>query len=210
MPLNLVGDYGGGAMFLAVGVLAALLSAQRTGAGQVVDVAMTDGTALLMSLFQALAQAGQWSAQRGTNLLDGGRPYYRCYACADGKYVAVGALEPQFYAALLRITGIAAKAEAQNDAALWPALTAQLEAVFKTRTRDEWAALFLPEDACVSPVLSIAEAPNHPHNQARGSFFTQNGITQAAPAPRFKTSGETPPKSPPPTLDLTAALANWR
>ncbi len=210
VPLNLVGDYGGGAMFLATGVLAALLEAQRSGQGQVVDVAMTDGTALLMSLFQALSQAGHWSEERHANLLDGGRPFYRCYECADGKHVAVGALEPQFYANLLRITGIAAKPEDQNDASLWPQLSAQLEAVFKSKTRDEWAALFDPEDACVSPVLSMHEAPAHAHNQARGTFVVQEHVTQAVPAPRFSRSGETLPGAAPVTLDLATALAQWR
>jgi alpha-methylacyl-CoA racemase len=208
VPLNLVGDYGGGAMFLAVGVLAALLESQRSGVGQVVDVAMTDGTALLMSLFQALSQSGHWRGERGTNLLDGGRPFYRCYACADGRYVAVGALEPQFYAALLRVTGISARAEDQNVASLWPELTAQLDAVFKTRTRDEWAMLFEPEDACVSPVLSMEEAPGHPHNAARGTFFTRAGLTQAAPSPRFGAAGEVMPGEAT-ILDLAAALARW-
>jgi len=209
VPLNLVGDYGGGAMFLAAGVLAALLAAQRSGIGQVVDVAMTDGTALLMSLFQALAQVGEWRYERGANLLDGGRPFYRCYECADGKHVAVGALEPQFYATLLRLTGIAARPEDQNNPALWPDLTAQLDAAFKTRTRDEWAALCEPEDACVSPVLSLAEAPDHPHNKARGTFIERDAVTQAAPAPRFGSSGETPPDAPPAALDLAQALAQW-
>jgi alpha-methylacyl-CoA racemase len=209
VPLNLVGDYGGGAMFLATGVLAALLAAERSGVGQVVDVAMTDGTALLMSLFQALAQAGEWRYERGANLLDGGRPFYRCYECADGRHVAVGALEPQFYAALLRLTGIAARPEDQNRADLWPELTAQLDAAFRTKTRDDWAALCEPEDACVSPVLSLAEAPNHPHNKARGTFIERHAITQPAPAPRFGISGETLPDLPPATLDLAQALAQW-
>jgi alpha-methylacyl-CoA racemase len=162
-----------------------------------------------MSLFQGLAQAGQWKYERAANLLDGGRPFYRCYACADGQHVAVGALEPQFFAALLRVTGIAFRAEDQNDPAHWPDLTAQLEAVFTTKTRDEWAALFDPEDACVSPVLSLAEAPSHAHNQARETFITRGGVTQAAPAPRFGRSGEALPGASPDTIDLAAALALW-
>jgi alpha-methylacyl-CoA racemase len=209
VPLNLVGDYGGGAMFLATGVLAAMLEAQRSGRGQVVDTAMTDGSALLMSLFQGLAQAGQWQYARGANLLDGGRPFYRCYECADGKHVAVGALEPQFFAALLRVLGIAFRAEDQNDPAHWPALTAQLETAFKAKSRDEWAVLFDSEDACVSPVLSLNEAPLHAHNKARGIFVERNGVTQASPAPRFSRSGETLPDSEPATLALESALAHW-
>jgi alpha-methylacyl-CoA racemase len=209
VPLNLVGDYGGGAMFLATGVLAALLEAQRSGIGQVVDAAMTDATALLMSLFQALQQSGNWKDERDANLLDGGRPFYRCYECADGRHVAVGALEPQFYAALLRITGLKARPEDQNDATQWPTLTDQLTAIFKTKTRDEWASLFEPEDACVSPVLSIGEAPQHAHHQARVAFLTQNGVTQAAPAPRFSRSGEAAPTPEPPSIELRAALEAW-
>ncbi len=209
VPLNLVGDYGGGAMFLATGVLAALLEAQRSGMGQVVDAAMTDGTALLMSLFQGLLQSGNWRDEREDNLLDGGRPFYRCYECADGGYVAVGALEPQFYGALLRITGIDARPEEQNDSGQWPDLTKQLTAVFKTKTRDEWADLFAPEDACVSPVLSIGEAPQHAHHQARGAFLTRDGVWQAAPAPRFSRSGEVEPAAELGAIGLGAALEAW-
>lgn len=209
IPLNLIGDYGGGAMFLATGVLAALIEAKRSGHGQVVDVAMTDGTALMMSLFQALAQAGQWRHQRGANLLDGGTPYYRCYECADGRHVAVGALEPQFFATLLRVTGIAAQPKDQNDRSLWPMLTEQLATVFKTRSRDEWAALFDPEDACVSPVLNLDEAPTHAHNMARGTFITRDGVVQAAPAPRFGGSGELLSEDKPQTITLAQAVAQW-
>lgn len=209
IPLNLIGDYGGGAMFLATGVLAALLTAQKSGRGQVVDTAMTDGAALLMSLFHSMMAGGAWTDQRCANLLDGGAPFYRCYECADGRHVAVGALEPQFFAALLRITGIDFAAADQNDRAQWPALAAKLEAVFATRTRDEWAALFEPEDACVSPVLSIAEAPAHAHNRARGTFMTASGLVQAAPAPRFSESGQAA-VSWPGDLTLAAAIEAWQ
>ncbi len=207
VPLNLVGDYGGGAMFLATGVLAALLEAGRTGKGQVVDAAMTDGAALLMSLFHSMRHAGAWTDRRGENLLDGGAPFYRCYECADGKHMAVGALEPQFFAALLRITGIDFPAAGQHDRALWPGLANSLAAVFRTKTRDEWAALFEPEDACVSPVLSMAEAPDHAHNQARGTFIQAGGISQAAPAPRF--SGVELEVGPAARLDMAAAVEAW-
>ena len=183
-PLNLVGDYGGGAMMLVTGVLAALLEAKATGRGRVVDAAMTDGSALLMSLFQALGARGLWSEARGANLLDGGAPFYRCYGCKDGRFVAVGALEPQFYAALIRGLGLTLETAPQFDLAGWPALHVRLEAVFATRDRDDWAAHFEDTDACVTPVLTLAEAARHPHNAARGTFVEQ-GVVQAAPAPRF-------------------------
>jgi alpha-methylacyl-CoA racemase len=183
-PLNLLGDYAGGAMMLVTGVLAALLEAKTTGRGRVVDAAMTDGAALLMSLFQALGARGLWSEARGANLLDGGAPFYRCYACKDGRYVAVGALEPQFYAVLIGGLGLAPEAAPQFDLAGWPALHARFEAIFATRDRDDWAAHFADTDACVTPVLTMAEAARHPHNEARGTFV-QHGIVQAAPAPRF-------------------------
>ena len=183
-PLNLVGDYGGGAMMLITGVLAALLEAKATGRGRVVDAAMTDGSALLMSLFQALGARGLWSEARGANLLDGGAPFYRCYGCKDGRFVAVGALEPQFYAALIRGLGLTLETAPQFDLAGWPALHVRLEAVFATRDRDDWAAHFEDTDACVTPVLTLAEAARHPHNAARGTFVEQ-GVVQAAPAPRF-------------------------
>ncbi len=183
-PLNLVGDYGGGAMMLVTGVLAALLEVKATGRGRVVDAAMTDGSALLMSLFHALGARGLWSESRGANLLDGGAPFYRCYACRDGRFVAVGALEPQFYAALIAGLELEPETAAQFDLAGWPALHARLETVFATRDRDDWAAHFDETDACVTPVLTMAEAARHPHNAARGTFV-ERGVVQAAPAPRF-------------------------
>ena len=183
-PLNLLGDYGGGAMMLVTGVLAALLEAKTTGKGRVVDAAMTDGSALLMGLFQALGARGLWSEARGANLLDGGAPFYRCYACKDGRFVAVGALEPQFYAALIAGLGLAPEAVPQFDFAGWPALHTRFEGIFASRDRDDWAAHFEATDACVTPVLTTAEAARHPHNAARGTFV-ENGVVQAAPAPRF-------------------------
>ncbi|KQY96626.1 CaiB/BaiF CoA-transferase family protein [Brevundimonas sp. Root1423] len=207
-PLNLVGDYGGGAMMLVTGVLAGLIEAQRTGAGRVVDAAMTDGSALLMSLFHALAARGLWREARGGNLLDGGAPFYRCFTCRDGRFVAVGALEPQFYSALLSGLGMSHDEAPQYDMANWPALHARLEAIFATRDRDDWAALFEGTDACVTPVLTLAEAPVHPHNAARNTFIA-GGTPQPSPAPRFAGS-DGPPSAERPVVTVTEALALWR
>lgn len=206
-PLNLVGDYGGGAMLLVTGVLAALLEAKTIGRGRVVDAAMTDGSALLTSLFHALGARGLWNAARGTNLLDGGAPFYRCYACRDGRFVAVGALEPQFYAALLAGLDIPPDEAPQYDVAGWGALHARFARVFATRDRDDWAAHFANTDACVTPVLTLSEAPEHPHNAARRTFSPQGGV-QPAPAPRFdgETAGPVPQPGP---LPLDEALARW-
>ena len=205
-PLNLVGDYGGGAMFLVTGVLAALLEAKATGRGRVVDAAMTDGSALLTALFHAFRPRGLWSDARGANLLDGGAPFYRCFTCKDGRHVAVGALEPQFYAALIAGLGLTADEAPQFDMAGWPALHARFEALFATRDRDDWAAQFEGTDACVTPVLSLGEAPAHPHNAARGTFVDQ-GVIQPAPAPRF--DGQATPEIQPPALSLDDALSRW-
>ena len=206
-PLNLVGDYGGGAMLLVTGVLAGLLEAKTTGRGRVVDAAMTDGSALLTSLFHALGVRGLWSEARGGNLLDGGAPFYRCYGCRDGRFVAVGALEPQFYAALLEGLGIPAAEAPQFDTGLWETLHARFSAVFATRDRDDWAAHFAGSDACVTPVLTMSEAPGHPHNAARATFIDQ-GVTQPAPAPRF--GGEPLSAEPQPApLSLDDAVARW-
>jgi alpha-methylacyl-CoA racemase len=207
VPLNLIGDYGGGAMLLATGVLAALLEARKSGRGQVVDAAMTDGAALLMSLFHSMFAGSAWVDERGANLLDGGAPFYRCYKCADGRHVAVGALEPQFFAALIRLTGIDFPPAAQHERARWPELAAKLKASFAGKTRDDWAALMEPEDACVSPVLSLAEAPGHAHNESRGTFVNLGGIQQAAPAPRFSRSGQTAPEAGGTMIGLAEA---WR
>jgi len=208
VPLNLVGDYGGGAMFLVAGMLAALLAAQRTGEGQVVDAAMTDGTAALMSLYFAFLPAGLWQDQRGENLLDGAAPFYRCYACADGGHVAVGALEAPFFAALLVGLGLQRDRYVQNDRACWAAMAADFAAAFAAKPRDAWADVFAGTDACVTPVLSMTEAPNHPHNQLRQTFFLRNGIAQPAPAPRF--SAMPAQVSEPETISLRDAVERWR
>ena len=184
-PLNLVGDYAGGAMYLVMGVLAALLRAQKTGKGQVVDAAMTDGTASLLSLFIALKQSGDWGEARQANLLDGGAPFYRCYECADGGFVSVGALEPQFFAALLSGLEIPHDRYGQNDRATWPAMQKEFEALFASRSRAEWEAVFGGTDACVAPILTTTEAASDPHNSIRGTYVNFDGITQPAPAPRF-------------------------
>lgn len=207
-PLNVVGDYGGGAMLLVVGVLAALVEARTTGKGRVVDAAMTDGSALLTSLFHALSARGLWREARGANLLDGGAPFYRCYACRDGRFVAVGALEPQFYAALLAGLGIPAEEAPQMDFAAWPAVHQRFAAVFATRDRDDWAAHFAGTDACVTPVLTPSEAPSHPHNAARATFV-DHGVVQPAPTPRF--DGQPAAiAARPADLTLEDAAALWR
>jgi len=185
-PLNLVGDYGGGAMFLLVGMLSALWHAERTGEGQVVDAAMVDGAALLMSLFHSMSAIGMWREEAGVNLLDSGTPFYDVYRTADGKWLAIGCLEPAFYAEWLRIAGLdGEELPAQFDIAGWPVLRARFAEVVASCTRDEWAALTDGTDACVAPVLTMGEAPRHPHMAARGTYVEVDGVTQAAPAPRF-------------------------
>jgi alpha-methylacyl-CoA racemase len=208
-PLNLLGDFGGGGMLLAVGVLAALLERERSGRGQVVDAAMVDGAALLATFIHGLRAAGGWQDQRGSNLLDSGAPFYDSYQTADGRYVAVGALEPQFYAAFLAGLGLdPAVLPAQYDRAGWPALRATFAARFAERTQAEWAAVFTGSDACVAPVLSLADAPGHPHNAARGTFIDVAGVVQPAPAPRFSRTPADPPAPPPaPGRDTAAILA---
>jgi alpha-methylacyl-CoA racemase len=196
-PLNLVGDFGGGGMLLAVGVLAALLERERSGLGQVVDAAMVDGSALLASFLYGLRAAGAWRDERGTNLLDGGAPFYDTYRTADGRHMAVGALEPKFYAELLARLGLdPAGLPAQYDRSGWPALRAALAATFGSRTQVEWAAVFDGSDACVAPVVSPADAPDHPHNAARGTFVDVGGMVQPAPAPRFSRTPAGPPAPP--------------
>lgn len=187
VPLNLIGDMGGGGMLLVTGVLAALLEASRSGKGQVVDAAMVDGAAQLMWLFHGLHAMGMWNAEeRGVNLLDGGAHFYNTYETADGKYICVGAIEPQFYGSLLELAGIDADSfPPQMDQAGWPVSTQKLAEIFRSRTRDEWCQLLEGSDACFAPVLSLAEAPQHPHNVARGSYIEVDGFIQPAPAPRF-------------------------
>jgi alpha-methylacyl-CoA racemase len=189
-PLNLVGDFGGGGMLLVVGVLAAIVHARVTGVGQVVDAAMTDGSALLSTSHHGFIADGRWAPARDSNLLDGAAPFYSIYETSDEHHVAVGALEPRFFATL--VSGLGLDIEElgpQNDREGWPAMRARFAERFRTRTRDEWAEHFDGTDACVAPVLSLVEAPAHPHNRARGTFVDVGGVTQPGPAPRF---GETP------------------
>jgi len=196
-PLNLIGDFAGGGLLLAVGVLAALLERERSGRGQVVDAAMVDGSALLTAFLHGMIGAGLWSRGRGENTLDGGAPYYDTYPTADGGFVAVGALEPAFYRALLAGLGLsdAPDLPGQHDRSRWPELRERFARVFATRSRDEWAAIFSGSDACVAPVLSPTEAPDHPHHRARKTFVEVGGLAQPAPAPRF---GRTPAQPPRP------------
>ena len=202
-PLNLVGDFGGGGMLLAVGVLAALLERERSGRGQVVDAAMVDGSALLATFIHGLRAAGAWQDERGTNLLDGGAPFYDTYQTADGRHMAVGALEPKFYAELLDRLGLTgADLPAQLDRAGWPLLRRRLAEAFAARTQAEWTAAFEDSDACVAPVLALGEAPGHPHNRARGTFTEVGGVMQPAPAPRFS---RTPAPDPAPPAEPGAA-----
>jgi len=209
-PLNLVGDFGGGSMLLVVGVLAALWEAQRSGMGQVVDAAMVDGTSMLAQLVWGLWGQGIWSDRRDDNLLDGHAPFYDTYTCADGRYVAVGALEQQFYAALLAGLQLdPAQLPDQYDRAGWPTLRARFTATFVTRDRDEWTTVFDGTDACVTPVLAFDEVARHPHLAARATIVTAGGVTQAAPAPRFSRTGAdlpAPPRTPEP---VDGVLADW-
>lgn len=189
-PINLVGDFGGGGMLLAFGIVAALLAVRSGAQGQVVDCAMTDGSALLMAMMWGFRAEGQWSEERGTNLLDTGAPFYDTYETADGRFMAVGAIEPQFYAELRRVLGIVddSRFDAQMDPSRWPAQKEELARLFKARTRDEWVRLFDGLDACVTPILSMGEALEHPHNVARGTFTAPGGAAQPAPAPRYSST----------------------
>jgi len=210
-PLNLVGDFGGGAMFLAFGVVCALLEARSSGKGQVIDAAMTDGAALLMAMQYSFKAMGHWSNQRAANLLDGGAPFYGTYACSDGKWLAVGPIEPQFHDALLEKLGLpeAEFVDRWNPEA-WPRLRARLQDVFRARPRDEWAALFAGSDACVAPVLDLDEAPRHAHNVARGTFVNHADTLQPAPAPRFsRTAPEIRSAAPKRGEHNEAVLADW-
>jgi alpha-methylacyl-CoA racemase len=210
VPVNFVGDFGGGAMYLAVGVLAALLESRVSGRGQVVDAAIVDGTAHLSTMVHGMLAGGLWQDRRGVNLLDGGAPWYDVYETADGGHLAVAALEPQFYAQLLDRLGIAADAPDREDPANWPALRALLAGTVRRRTRAEWEAVFDGSDACVAPVLSWAEAHEHPHLRARGTYVVRDGVPQPAPAPRFsRTPGalRTPPARP--GEHTREALSDW-
>ncbi len=211
-PLNLVGDYGGGALYLAMGVCAALFEATRSGKGQVIDAAITDGTASLMSVMYSLRAGGIWSDNRDANLLDGGAPFYDVYETADGKFVAIGALEPQFYALLLDKLGLVGDPlfAAQMDRSNWPAMSEKIANAVKTKSRDEWTALMEGTDVCFAPVLNMAEAPAHPHNRARGAFTEIEGLVQPSPAPRFsRTPAAIQGAAPKLGADTEKVLSEW-
>jgi len=210
-PLNLVADYGGGAMFLLAGILAAMMHARATGEGQVVDAAMTDGAAYLMSFFYGLFATGTWQDRRRANLLDGGAPFYDTYRCADGKWISIGSLEPQFYALLLnKVAAGGQLPQAQMERDSWPDMQRSLREIFAKKTRQQWCDILENTDVCFAPVLSLTEAPTHPHNRARHAFVELAGVVQPAPAPRFsRTPGKI--QSPPAPIGQHAreALADW-
>jgi len=199
-PLNLVGDFGGGGVYLALGVVAALLEAQKSGKGQVIDVAMIDGASSLMAAIYGLRAAGRWTDVRGENILDTGAHYYDVYETSDGKYISIGSIEPKFYAELLRLSGLQQEElPRQNDRPAWPGLKDRVAKIFKTKTREEWCKLMEGSEVCFAPVLSMQEAPNHPHNRQRGTFVEVDGVVQPAPAPRFSRTPsaiQRPPATP--------------
>jgi alpha-methylacyl-CoA racemase len=211
VPLNLIGDFGGGGMLLGFGIVCALLEAQRSGRGQVVDAAMIDGASLLATMFSGMTAAGRWQDARGSNGLDSGSPYYDTYETRDGRYVAIGANEPKFYAALLERLGLAQELlPPQQDRAGWPVLRARFAEVFKTKTRDEWCAAFEGVDACFAPVLDFSEARHHPHNTARKGHVTVGKVEQPAPAPRYsRTPGSIRNTPPERGLQGEQALTDW-
>ncbi len=210
-PLNLVGDFGGGALYLALGVVAGLLEAQKSGKGQVVDAAMVDGASSLMTAIYGIKAAGVWTNERGDNLLDTGAHFYEVYETSDGKYVSIGSIEAKFYDELLELSGLKGQElPHQMDRTAWPALKERLTAIFKSKTRDEWCKIMEGSDVCFAPVLSMEEAPQHPHNRHRGTFVEQDGVVQPGPAPRFsRTPGkiQRPPASPGQHTD--EALRDW-
>jgi alpha-methylacyl-CoA racemase len=212
-PLNMVGDFGGGGMFLAYGVVCALLEAQRSGKGQVVDAAMVDGASVLMSMFWAFRTIGMFDETKpGTNLLDTGAHFYDVFECSDGTYISLGSIEPQFYAELLRLTGLEGDPEfaRQMDRSMWRPLKERLRGIFLTKTRDEWCALMEHTDVCFAPVLTMGEAAQHPHNVARGTFIEVAGVTQPRPAPRFsRTVPEVVSAPAHPGQHSRAILADW-
>ena len=208
-PLNYVGNFGGGSMVLVLGVVSALLERERTGSGQVVDAAMVDGAGSLTSLLRSWSHAGRWSDERGTNVLDGSAPFYRSYACADGRFVAVGALEPVFYDAFVRGLGLDPDGYgAQWDRESWPALTAAITGRMATRSRDEWVAAFAGVDACLTPVLTLEEAPRHEQARARGAFTEVGGVTLPSPAPRFS-AHDLAAAPPARAVALDDAVSTW-
>ena len=210
-PLNLVGDFGGGGMLLAFGMLAAILSAQQTGKGQVVDAAMVDGAASLMTMTYTLRAAGIWNDQRGTNLLDTGAHFYEVYETADGGYIGVGAIEPQFYSELIGLLGLSGEdLPGQMDRDTWPSMKERFASIFATKTRAEWVTIFEGSDACAAPVLSLAEAHLHPHNVHRNTFTEVAGVVQPAPSPRFEgTPGAIRRPPPNPGQHGDEALDDW-
>jgi len=210
-PINLVADFGGGGLLLAFGMVCALLERVRSERGQVVDAAMVDGAASLMTVFHAAQQAGAWRDERGTNLLDGGAPFYDVYETADGKHVSIGSLEPPFYAELLASTGLAdAEGSPQFDREGWPALRQRLTEAFRTRTRDEWCEIMADRDVCFAPVLSMAEARQHPHQRARDAYVEVGGTLQPRPAPRFSRTDSDVQRPPADNGEHTdAVLADW-
>lgn len=211
IPLNLVGDFGGGSTYLVIGILAAMFEANRSGSGQVVDAAIVDGAAHLMAAVHMLTAAGVWHPGRGTNILDGGAPYYSVYRTSDDSYMAIGAIENRFYAAALIVLGVDLDPARQDDRDEWPRARAALQEAFASRTRDEWTALFRGTDACVAPVLSVAEAVDDDHLAARGTLERRDGIIQAAPAPRFSRTATTFTSAPPlPGADTAEVFARWK
>ena len=191
-PLNLVGDFGGGGMVLALGLVSAMLEAQKSGKGQVVDTSMVDGAAILMSMFYSMSAVGAWNPERGTNLLDGGAHFYDTYETSDGGYISIGSIEPQFYALLIEKAGLdAGEFSAQMSRDRWPEYKDKLTAVFKSKTRDEWCVLMEGTDVCFAPVLSMTEAAEHPHNIERGTFTEVDGLLQPSPAPKFSRTNPT-------------------
>ena len=210
-PLNLVGDFGGGGMLLAFGMVCALLEAQKSGAGQVVDAAMVDGTASLMAMFFSMAASGAFTQERGSNMLDGGAHFYDTYETEDGKFVCIGSIEPQFYAELIEKAGLDEEKYApQMDQSMWPELSKDLESVFLTKTQAQWCELMEGTDVCFAPVLSIFEAPSHPHNVARNSYTTVDGVVQQSPAPRFsRTQAEISNGARVPGQDTLSVLTDY-
>lgn len=211
-PLNLVGDFGGGGMLLAFGIVAALFERVQSGRGQVVDAAMTDGSALLMNALYGMMNTGHWLPERGKNLLDGGAFFYGTYKTKDGEHISIGSLEPQFYALLLEKSGLGGEEglPPQMNREDWPAMRQRLERIFKTKTRDEWDAIMLGTDICYAPVLNFKDAVSHPHNRARGTFVEVDGLHQAAPAPRFsRTPAQTPPGAVAPGAHTDEVLAGF-
>ncbi len=210
-PLNLVGDFGGGGMFLAFGVVSAVMEARQSGEGQVVDVSMVEGAAYLAMPFWAMTASGRWTDERGTNVLDSGAPFYDVYETKDGRYVSIASIEVKFYEELLELSGLKEEdLPAQMSREDWPSMKEKFAAVFKTKTRDEWDAIMEGSDVCYAPVLSIKEAPEHPHNKARGTFIEVDGVLQPGPAPKFSRTPTAHPSPPPKRGEHTeAALAEW-